>query len=154
MENNQMNQNLQEANSELSLSKNSISDLTEIRKWTLFFAILGFVGIGLMVLGGFIMGIVGSVGGLLGNREVAFLGIITVFYILLAIVYFFPVLYLLKFSTNMKLAVEKSDQNKLTAAFQFLKSHFKYVGIVTIVIFGLYILGIIIAMLVGLSSIF
>lgn len=154
MENNQMNQNEQNGNSELSLSKNSLNYLTEIRKWTFFFAILGFVGIGLMVLGGFIMGIVGSVGSLLGNREAVLLGVITVVYILLAIVYFFPVLYLLKFSTNMKLAVEKSDQNKLTSAFQFLRSHFKFVGIVTIVIFGLYIIGIIVAMLVGLSSVF
>ena len=129
-------------------------NLTVIRKWTLFFAILGFVGIGLMILGGFMVGLFGSIGGMLGSNEAALFGVLTVVYIIFGVIYFFPVLYLFKFSSNMKLALEQTNQSKLNEAFQYLKSHFTYVGILTIVIFGLYILFIIIALLVGISSIF
>lgn len=130
------------------------NNLTTIRKWTMFFAILGFVGIGLMILGGFMVGLFGSIGGMLGNKEAALFGVLTVGYIIFGVIYFFPVLYLFKFSSNMKLAIEQSNQGKLSEAFQYLKSHFTYVGILTIIIFGLYILFIIIALLVGISSIF
>jgi hypothetical protein len=154
MENNQLNQSEQSDNVQLCLSKSSLNNLTTIRKWTMFFAILGFVGIGLMILGGFMVGLFGSIGGMLGNKEAALFGVLTVVYIIFGVIYFFPVLYLFKFSSNMKLALEQTNQSKLNEAFQYLKSHFTYVGILTIVIFGLYILFIIIALLVGISSIF
>jgi len=52
----------------------------------------------------------------------------------------------------MKNAIEKTEQSKLILAFDYLKSHYKFVGILTIVLFGVYILAAIVIALVGLSS--
>ena len=127
--------------------------LTETRKWTMFFAVLGFIGIGLMALAALGMVLFGTLGsGYFNNREAAILGGLTLVYVAVGVIYFFPVLYLLKFSRNMKLAIEQSEQSKLIMAFEYLKSHFKIVGILTIVIFGLYFLIGMIAAIAGVFS--
>jgi hypothetical protein len=69
----------------------------------------------------------------------------------MAVVYrrslFFPVYYLNKFASNAKIACATNDSDKLTVSFQYLKSHYKFIGI--IVIFSLYFLMIIIAFIGG-----
>jgi hypothetical protein len=148
-------QNLQNENENLTLNAESLNYLSETRKWTMFFAILGFIGIGFMVLGAFFMGIVSSVGGAFGGmQETWILGVISIVYLAMAGLYVFPVLYLMRFSTKIKSAVETSDQNNLAIAFQNLKSHFKYMGILTISIIGLYILAIFVFLIVGATSFF
>ncbi|HRW63514.1 MAG TPA: hypothetical protein P5132_08505 [Bacteroidales bacterium] len=138
---------------ELFLSKSNLIDLTEIRKWTMFFTVLGFIAIGFMVLGALAMGMIGIMGGTFGGmREASFLGGISLLYLVIALLYFFPVLYLLKFSTHMKNAIEKISQNDLSVAFTNLKSHYKFVGIFTIVLIGIYILVIFGVILFGLSN--
>jgi len=140
---------------DLVLNKESLGYLIIIRKWAMFFAILGFIGIGFMVLLALFMGIASSIGTAFGGmHETWILVVFTLVYLLLAGLYVMPVLYLLRFSTKMKTAIETSDQNNLVLAFQNLKSHFKYVGIMTIVIMGLYILGIFVFLIVGAASLF
>lgn len=155
MENSEIQQNQMPEKSELVLSKESLKDLTETRKWTMFFAILGFVFIGFMLIGAIAMGMISLIGGTFaGFGEAYILGIIAIVYLALGVLYFFPVLYLLKFSTNMKAAIEQTEQNKLVLAFENLKSHYRFVGILTIVIISLYILLGIVFVFVGLASIF
>jgi len=137
----------------LILSKNNLIDLTEIRKWTMFFTVLGFIAIGFMVIAALAMGMIGIMGGTFGGmREASFLGGFSLVYLIIALLYFFPVLYLLKFSTHMKNAIEKTSQNDLSVAFTNLKSHYKFVGIFTIVFIGIYILAILGLLLFGLSN--
>lgn len=139
----------------LVINRNSLTYLTEIRKWTMFFAVLGFIAIGLMVLAAFVVGIIASVGGAFGGfKEASVLGVLAVVYLAFGALYIFPVLYLLKFSTNTRKAIEQSDSNLLSSAFLNLKSHYKFVGILTIVIFGIYILVGVIAGIVALASVF
>jgi hypothetical protein len=65
---------------------------------------------------------------------------ITVVYLLIAALYFFPVYYLNKFASNAKAAFANNDSEILTTSFRYLKSHYKFIGIMTLVIFALYFL--------------
>ena len=154
MENTENQQVEVKKNSELKLTNESLENLNQTRKWTMFFAILGFVGIGFLAIGFIIMAIIGSVGGIMGHMESAIFGVLAVLYLIIGVLYFFPVMYLLKFSTNMKTAIEQTKQNNLVYAFEYLKSHYKFMGIFTIAIFGLYIVAGIIIGIIAVASAF
>ncbi|MDP4292791.1 MAG: hypothetical protein Q8908_17045 [Bacteroidota bacterium] len=117
------------------ITEESIGYLNTVAKWTKFFAVLGFVGVGLMILIGLSMGIIFS---LLNNSEAFsqipipthFLGFI---YIVIAAVYLMPVIYLNNFSNNLTNAISMRNTDMLTVAFYNLKRHFKFMGIMTIV---------------------
>ncbi|MBB6609768.1 hypothetical protein H7F15_01845 [Pontibacter sp. Tf4] len=130
----------------LNLNLASEDFLRNTAKWGKFLAIVGFVGVGFMVLAGIFAGTMlgaamsqaggdgfGSAGG----------GFFTVFYLIFAALYFFPVLYLYKFSDKMKAALDSKDEDLITESFKNLKSLFKFMGILTIVILGFYGLAII-----------
>jgi len=136
---------------ELNLSEEIKGYLRETSTWTLFLSILGFVGIGFMVLAGIFMSVLFASTGVQDPYEslgfsMSWMG---GFYIILAVVYFFPVLYLFKFSRKMKSAITSKNNNDLTTAFQNLKSHYKFVGILTIALIALYILF---AIFIGASA--
>ena len=140
---------------EIVLDKKSLTYLTETRKWTMFFAVLGFIFIGLMVLGALFLMVFGMAGhGFGSNRGAMVGGAMSIVYLLFGFLYFFPIYYLLKFSVNMKKAIEQNEHKDFAVAFEYLKSHYKFIGILTIVILSLYILIGIIAAIVGMASIF
>ena len=151
MENNQseMKENL-----ELKLTNESLGYLNETRKWTMFFAILGFIGIGFLAIAFIIMAIIGIIGGVMGNMGSAIFVVLAVVYLIIGVLYFFPVLYLLKFSTNMKTAIEQTKQSNLVSAFEYLKSHYKFLGIFTIALFGLYLVAGIIFGIIAVATAF
>ncbi len=126
-------------NSDLIITTSSKEFLLYTSKWANFLAILSFVGIGLMVLGGLIITVFAAGFSNVQNSEVpmGFLGII---YVMLAILYLFPTLYLYNFSKNMRKALANSNQQNLDLGFENLKSFFKFVGIFTIITISLYIL--------------
>jgi hypothetical protein len=67
---------------------------------------------------------------------------------MIALLVFFPSLYLFNFASKMKRAFQGNDQQVLTASLKNLKSFFKFYGIFTVVILSFYAL-IIIAAIVG-----
>ena len=141
---------------ELGISEEIKGYLKETATWAYFLSILGFIGLGLMVLMGLFFGtILSSMPGGDPYSELGFSGgFVGIFYVIIALIYFFPILYLFRFAKKMKDALRGNDNVELTAAFSNLKSHYKFVGIFTIVILSLYVLIFIIAMLVGASSAF
>lgn len=124
------------------------SYLAETAKWGYFLSIVGFIGIGFMVLAGLFMGsFLGSLG--MGAMGMVNPAIFTVMYLVLAALYFFPVLYLFKFSTKMKVALRSDNEAELTTSFQNLKSLYKFMGILTAIILGLYALIFVFGMISG-----
>jgi len=107
--------------------------LMEITKWGSFISIVGFVFTGLMALLGLFFLIAGSQ----FNQFGGFAGVI---YIIMAIIYFFPVYYLFNASKNIKKALKNKDQHTLIDGFDFLKSHYKYTGILLIVMISIYVI--------------
>ena len=125
--------------------------LRETKQWAKFLAILGFIFVGLIVLGAFAMTAVFPSGGGYGDFPSALIGII---YFLLAVLYFFPVLYLYKFSSHMDKALAGKSPVDLNAAFKNLKSHYRFLGILTIIIIAFYVLAIVFGVIMGMSSMF
>jgi hypothetical protein len=150
----EQNQNPDPATSlfQLNLDAQSKYFLTESAKWGKFLAVIGFIICGLIVLGGIFM-----ISQLSENRtfnnygyrnEFQGFGPVMIFvYILVAVIYFFPCLYLLRFSNHMKTALAGEDQANLVASFRNLKSMFKFVGVFTIILISLYILAFLIAVM-------
>lgn len=134
-----MEDNLHVENGEnLVIDWRSKEFLKETARWTKFLAILGFVGIGLMVLGSLVMLFAPS--SLMSNGDFPFGGKIfmMLLYLAFAVLYYFPISYLYQFSENTKKAIENNDNNAVRDAFEFLKSHYKFMGILTIILLAFY----------------
>jgi len=140
---------------QLKLTDESVAFLREAKSWATFLAILGFIGSGLMVLAGIFVTVFFSVINALKNianmPDFPF-SLFGLFYIILAVVYFFPAYYLYKFADNLGYAFRIHDEVRLTSAMRFLKKHFKFIGIAAICLIVLYVIMIIVFMAVGFST--
>ena len=141
----------------LSIDDTNRAHLSEAAKWGRFLAIVGFVVCVLIVLVGLYATFAFSAAeSQLSDfpsqyRSRSFapgLGVgMAVLYILIAIVYFFPCLFLFRFSNAMKLALAGNDSGQLTESFKNLKVMFRYVGIFTIILLSIYLLAFVIGLL-------
>lgn len=135
------------SNSELVVTSQSRHFLLYAAKWSNFLAIMGFIGLGLMVLGGLVVMLMGSAfSSLPGAPPMSMFGII---YLAMAALYFFPTYYLYLFSQKIKNAMASSSQNDLESGLENLKSFFKFMGIFTIVIMSMYVLMLFIGIIAG-----
>lgn len=146
-------ENTEEANTPLNFD-NQIKDiLAEIGKWGKLVAIVGFVFIGLILIMGFAL----TFGGSAISKELANLGkqseeltpAIGISYMVIALVYFFPIRYLYDFSIYVKQAVEFNDQESMVYSFNRLKSLLRFMGIIAIIFIGFYFLSILVGLFAG-----
>jgi hypothetical protein len=142
---------------ELQLTESAKLFLRETAKWGRFLSIVGYVVIGLMVLGAFAMfalgGAMESLGGGMAGGMMAMGGTaIGIIYLLIALLYFFPVMYLYKFSTKTLAAFNNNNTEQLTDAFENLKSHYKFVGILTAIVLGIYALFFVLGLFAALAA--
>ncbi len=130
----------------LKIDENSKSYLLEYSKWAKILAIIGFIGIGLMVIGAIIFMFISGLSTLTDFKAdfpVGLFGIIYgVVYLAMALLYYFPTSYLYKSATHFKSGLLNNNQEAVTSGFENLKSVFKFMGIMTIVMIGLYVLSI------------
>jgi hypothetical protein len=73
--------------------------------------------------------------------------VITALYLCMAVVLFFPSLYLNRFSSRMKIALSAMNQENFDESLRNLKSLLKFYGIFTIIMLSFYVLVFIISML-------
>ena len=127
---------------ELQLDQTAKDFLKETAKWAYFLSILGFVGIGLMVLiavfAGTIFSAMGNSMSGMGGLGSSFGALMGFVYVFIAAIYFFPVYYLYKFAVNTKRAFRENDSELLTSSLGYLKSHYKFIGIFMLAILALY----------------
>src|SRR5690349_17193907 len=106
----------------LSIEPATKMHLSETAKWAKFLAIMGFIGMGLIVIvfifAGVFFGAMSST--LPADRELrATTGIAAsmqfVFLLLMVALYFFPTLFLFRFATKMKAALAADDQEGLNS---------------------------------------
>lgn len=123
--------------------------LGETARWGRFLSIVGFVMCGIIVLFSFFAGSILSIMGSAMSSGLFAMGgaALTVVYLLIALLYFFPCLYLYNFSTKMKAALASRDQALLNTSFRNLKACFRYLGILTLVILSFYALMIVIGII-------
>ena len=129
-------------NSNLQLTAESQSFLKETAKWAYLLAILGFIGVGVLVLFALFFGTIftkfSSFGGNSSPMPMMAGGFITVLYLIIAVLYFFPVYFLFQFASKAKTAFSTNDNEALTTSLEFLKSHYKFMGILAIIMFSFY----------------
>lgn len=118
---------------DLVISSTSQGNLSGAAKWGKFLAIVGFIFCGLMLIGGIYLQSVLSTYTTYGYGS-GFPKFVGITYAVMAIILFFPCLYLSKFSNKIQEAVRSSNQESLDSAFSNLKSMFKFYGIFTIII--------------------
>lgn len=128
----------------IEIEEQSLKDLDKTRKWSMFLAILGFIGIGLMVIGSLI-----AVLFLSAFKTESALGVSESLFIIpliaIAVLYFFPLLYLYRFSKHTGTAVKTLDRQEMQIAFKNLRRYYVFIGILVIVILVLYVIGIAVA---------
>ena len=115
----------------LQFSEPVRADLLESAKWTLFFAILLFILLGLIAIMSFLAMAAGGAAGMIGG--VLALGIY-------GSLIFFPGWFYYKFSTLTRRALAFSDNDALSEAFVYLKRFYRFVGILMIVVISFYLL--------------
>ena len=131
---------------ELQIDQQSISYLSETARWAKFLSIVGFIMCGLMIIlalfAGSLMATLTRLRSDDALQGIAGMGgaFVSLIYIVIALLYFFPCLYLFNFAGKMQTALRNNDQTSLNASFGQLKSCFKFVGILTIIVLSFYIL--------------
>jgi hypothetical protein len=128
----------------IELNSASILHLNTTRKWTNFFSIMGFVFMGLIFVAFLFMLFSSS---LIPYASFSKLSLLPALFFM--IVYAFPIYYLYKFSSISKMALAESNANQLAEAFKYLKMHYRFMGILAIIILSLYLLVILFFLLAG-----
>lgn len=155
-----MDQNQETTLFGFGIDPTSRAHLAEAAKWAKFLAIVGFVVCGLIVIIGIFFGsFLSMMSGVYGDEyrgsSAVTSGIgafMAVVYIGMAILFFFPYLFLFRFANGMKSALNTNDQLTLNSSFQNLKIMFRYVGILTIVLLSFYALAILMVIVTAASG--
>lgn len=140
---------------QLTLTENSLYYLKKSGDWAYFLGIVGFVGTALIAIAALFMGTIFTTMATMNPMMGAAAGmgsLVTVFYLLLAVVSFFFALYLYQFGTRVKSAVLHYNTDELTNALGKLKSFFKMWGIITIVYIALMVLVFVGSIVAGIGA--
>jgi hypothetical protein len=148
-----MEQNNKDNLFELQVDHQATAYLGDAARWAKFLAIVGFILCGIILLvaifaGSFFAGTFGRLGGESGVNGMAGVGaaggaFITIVYIIIAALYFFPCLYLYNFASKMQTALRSNDQEQLNNSFRNLKACYRFLGILMIIYLGFLALAII-----------
>lgn len=132
-------------NDQPQITPQSLKYLLTAAKWGKFLSILGFISIGFLVIAGLLMSLVFSI---MGSEMQEMPGlfskvsptVLSIFYIVLGVVFLLPVYYMNSFSNNVSKAARNNDTMALTMALRRLKNLFAFAGIYTIAILALYVI--------------
>ncbi len=127
----------------LGVDETAKGHMLETARWAKFLAIIGFVLLGLLVLAGIFMStIMGTLmaGSGFNSTVGGASGLMMVVYIIFAAIYFFPTYYLYKFAVLIKPAILTGNQEEFNTALSYLRSAFRFIGIMMLIVLGIYAL--------------
>jgi uncharacterized membrane protein YjgN (DUF898 family) len=133
---------------ELQVDHITSAYLKDSARWAKFLAIMGFIFCGLFVIFAFVAGsLLSSLGSLAsapGMGPMAFLGggFIAGLYLVIALIYFFPCLFLFRFASKMQLALRNNDQEAFIYSLKNMRALYRFLGILLIVGIGIWLLSI------------
>lgn len=142
------------APSQLLFDDQAKAHLAESARWGRFLSIVGFVFIALMALGALALmafgsAIYGSISGGLGAMAGVGIGLL---YLVVAAIYLYPTLKLYRFAQNARQALASGESHLLAESMRNLGGMFKFFGILTAIVIGIYALIFVFAMLAGLMG--
>jgi hypothetical protein len=137
---------------DLQVDQTATVYLRDAARWAKFLAVAGFIFCGLflavailiMTLLSSLFNSMGAPGPGINSMGSGPLGII---YICIAVLNFFPCLYLYNFAARMQLALRNNDQDQLTRSFKNMRSFYRFVGMLMIVWLGISALGFLILLI-------
>jgi len=121
-------------NESLIMTKDTLGSLDRIIYWAKFLSILGFIGVAFMLIGALSIALVGN--SIMGSEVAG----ISVVYLVLAAIYFMPMYYLFKFATHARQGLTHKSQYETDQGLIYLAAHYKFIGIMAIVLLSLYVL--------------
>jgi hypothetical protein len=127
----------------LWISEDIRSYIYDTAKWTKFLSVVGFVFSAMIALSAFgTAAFLSTLAKVSPGNPMVQIGstVLTVVYLLIALLQFYPSFLLFKFSTSATQAVLYADQPSLAVAMAKMKSFFKFWGVITIVFISFYIL--------------
>ncbi len=128
----------------LVINAENRQNLQSTASWGMFLAIVGFIFVSIIVVMALMMGtLLSSLGAMAGDELPFPPALFSIFYFILAAIYFIPIWYLYQFSGKMKSALQNNLQSDLNSSFSNLKALYKFSGILAIIIIGIYVLAII-----------
>ena len=129
----------------IEIEQETLDHLNTTRKWAMFLAIIGFIFLGLLIVIGALAGTFltafSSGGKGLGTTD----SLMLIPVLLVAVILFFPVLFLFRFSKHTSHAIQNLDKLRLNKAIKNLRFYFGYIGVLIIIIFIFYIIALIVA---------
>ena len=127
----------------IEIGQETLNNLSTTRRWRMFIAVSGFIILGLIIALGLITGTFLSTFNnsdtTPGIPDLLLLAIV----LAAAVIYFFPVFFLFRFSKHASNAVADLNSEELLKAFKYLKRYFVYLGILLIIVIACYIAGLI-----------
>jgi hypothetical protein len=135
----------------IEVGQDTLKNLDTLRKWTMFLSVSGFIFLGLIIILGLITGIFLT----FFNRSDKIPGLpdllMIAIFIAVALINFFPVFFLFRFSKRTSIAVSTLDRKAMHRAIRDLKRFFIYLGVLLIVLLSVYLASLVLA---GTSSAF
>jgi hypothetical protein len=128
--------------------------LKRTRPWVMFLSILGFLGAAGMVFFGLFFMVAGSAMNSLMKGPLNAIGPFVGFiYIVLGGLYVIPSMLLWRYASSIsQFSISGGSMDALAGAVKAQASFWRYVGIMTAVIMGLYVVAIVIAVVVGIAT--
>ncbi len=150
-------ENFEEKEAEvLVITEDIRSYIYETAKWANFLSIMGFILTAFIAMFSFgigsLMTLLNSQLGAANPYAGLSSGVLTVFFLLVAALYFYPSLLLFKYASSAKKAVLFADQATLSIAMSKMKSFFKFWGILTIIVLAFYTLAFLLGIVAGFGA--
>ena len=141
----------EESNDRIRLDMAGENFLYASAKWSRLISIIGFFIVCFLLFFAFYSSVILSYFSTIRNVEYIPALAVSIFYIVLAALYFIPSLYLFQFSIYSKAAIKNNSTVELTKSFSKLKSFFKFWGILMLVIIIFYAIVITLVVVQGMS---
>ena len=140
----------------LVVSEEIRSYLYNMAKWANFLAIIGFIFVGITIIGAFTVGAAmdqnPAVAVMVGQFGSLGKIIFTAIFLVVAFLVFYPSLLLFKYSSKARSGVLYGEQESLNEALAKLSSLFGYWGIMTIICVALYIMAVVSSITTGVAA--
>lgn len=130
----------------LILDETAIEHLRIARKWSNFLSILAIVIIGIMLIA--MAGILIMASRFRQDELMKFTALVQMLPLaLMLLIYGVPIYYLYQFGKHSRIAIINYDSEAISLAFKYLKLHYRFMGILVIVVLALYIIAIVVMLM-------
>ena len=120
----------------------TLNYLEEGAKWAKFLSVVGFILLFFVLCGALLnfsaIALISVVSPIF--RNIGLLYSFFFIYLLLMLMYAFPLYYLYQASNNILLSIRAGSIKTMDSAFKYLKSHYRFIGIFTIAVLSFYVL--------------